>query len=138
MPGIRGAFILNHTLTFGGSYCALHEGINKNVNGTIRRLQMGYGGLEAGLIFFSNAFVHLTCHTLIGIGKVSYEFDNLNIDNFFILEPAAFLELNVIKNLRVSAGAGYRFAFDVDQIEDLSNEDLSGLSAEILFKIGIF
>ncbi len=138
MLGIRGAFILNNTFTFGGSYFALHEGINKNVDGTIRRLQIGYGGLEPGLILFSRRIIHLSGHVLIGAGKASYEFDNINIDNFFILEPTAYFELNVLKNFRVSAGAGYRFVFDVDQIEGLSNEDLSGLSAEILFKIGVF
>ncbi len=99
---------------------------------------MGYGGFELGFIFFSKAPIHITTNSLVGIGRASYEFDNLNIDNFFIVEPAAYLEFNVIKNFRIAGGATYRFAFDVDQIEDLDNGDLSGIGAELLFKIGIF
>lgn len=83
---------------------------------------------------------------MIGAGGVryvvkDYENDHDNIDyssdSFFAWEPGINLILNVNKNFRIGAGATYLYVNGVEY-DSLSNSDLSGLSAQVFLKFGIF
>jgi hypothetical protein len=72
-------------------------------------------------------------------------------DACFVLEPGLNLMLNVAKNFRIGVGAYYRYvywiAYDAgapyrtvngDDYENISDSDLSGVSAQIILKFGKF
>ena len=102
-------------------------------------LNFGYGGLELEYIIQSDNLVHFSVCTLIGAGGVSYRnslwnnnedgWNNWNSpgDAFFVFEPAANVELNIISFFRINAGISYRLISGVN-FDNLKNSDLGGLS----------
>jgi hypothetical protein len=56
-----------------------------------------------------------------------------------VAEPMLFVELNVIKWVRVCVGGGYRYVEGVDGSRvNLNSCDLRGASAELQLKFGFF
>lgn len=107
-------------------------------------LVFGYGGLLLEYIIASRKLVHFSVHSLIGAGGVSYrekDFDdgdsNYDGDGFFVLEPGANLMLNVHKHVRIGVGGTYRYVSGVNY-SGISNSDLSGVTAQLVFKFGSF
>jgi len=138
LVGVSRAVIINHTFSIGGSYTTLSQGISILVDGTVRKLHMGYGGIEFGVILFPHVPVHAWIKVLLGAGSASYEFDALNRENFFLSEPCVQLEVNLAKNVRLSTGVGYRFVSGIDQLEGFSDKMMSGFIVEALIKVGVF
>jgi hypothetical protein len=60
-----------------------------------------------------------------------------NATGVFVLEPGLDLILNINKNFRLAAGVEYRYVSGVSY-ESLSSSDLSGISGQIVLKIGVF
>jgi len=58
-------------------------------------------------------------------------------DAMFVVEPGIDAELNVNSNFRIAIGASYRIVNGVNY-EDLTDADLNGLSAHVVFKFGVF
>ena len=54
-----------------------------------------------------------------------------------MLEPAATMELNVIRNVRAGLGISYRWVRGVDT-DGLTNGDLSGVTGSMVLKFGKF
>ncbi|MFQ6114725.1 MAG: hypothetical protein ACE5NG_11715, partial [bacterium] len=105
-------------------------------------LNLGYGGVVLEYIPESNKLIHFSFNTLIGAGGVNYRDRNFNInfaqwDTFFVAEPGVNLILNVTRHFRLGLGASFRFIDGVD-LEGLSDSDVSGASASVLFKFGKF
>jgi hypothetical protein len=117
----------------------------------------GYGGLLLEYIYNSNEIFHFTGSLLIGGGHLAYnnepismrhnnnyimydgynyEFDKKSTD-FFVLEPAVSLELNVTKWFRIDAGVSYRIVSGVD-MPQTTNSQVSGLSGNLILKFGKF
>ncbi len=144
--GGRGGWIINKTVTLGGGGYGLTNTIYFG-NGDDKRIQMGYGGFEAGLNLASDELIHTVFTVLIGSGAVSilqldeesskWESVEDNGNVFFVLEPSAGVTLNVLKNFRIEAGGSYRYISGVKEY-GLTNKNLSGLSAHITFKFGSF
>lgn len=153
MTGGRGAWIINHTyLLGGGGYGTTGNRIKRTFEGTEKKLDMGYGGLELGMVLASDQLLHLSIQALIGGGgigytdkwQIGYDADGDEIyeyegehDAFFVFEPMAYLELNVTTWFRVAAGWGYRFVEGVE-LAGVNDNDLQGSSVELLFKFGSF
>jgi hypothetical protein len=82
---------------------------------------------------------------LIGAGGVNYRDEyysswedwNYNSDEFFVLEPALNVELNITSFFRINAGASYRYISGINY-DNLRNEDFSGFSGVLTFKFGSF
>ena len=151
LVGGRGAWIINHTLTIGGGGYGLSTELGSEIEtesaGLVNALlNFGYGGFELGYIHRSEQITHFGFHILIGSGGVSWrEKDNGDLDtadeyyqdDFFILEPSAVLEINIVKWMRANLGASYRYISNaaIPQIED---SDLSGPSFLLGLKFGSF
>lgn len=155
LVGGRGGWIINHSFSIGiGGYGLvndIHPGGDIPLS---QRIQMGYGGLILEGIIASNKLVHLTVGTLIGAGGVAHGYQwfddwdcwydddwgysyHRNPDVFFVLEPEINLMLNVARFFRIGIGASYRYATETDR-EWISDDDLSGFSASLTFKFGVF
>ncbi len=160
LVGGRGGWIINHSFIIGGGGYGLVNNIQSN-NTTWPLffndkpyINFGYGGLELEYIIQSDKLLHFSVITLIGAGGVSYR-DNLwdddwdndsddddddwdsPSDEFFVLEPGANLELNIVSFFRINAGVSYRFISGAN-LDDLSNNDLAGLAASLTLKFGVF
>ena len=149
LVGGRGGWIINHTFVIGGGGYGLVNDINANniVFGVKPYINFGYGGLELEYIIHSDELTHFSVYSLIGGGGVTYRnklWDNwedwenqVGSDAFFIFEPAANVEVNIISFFRINAGVSYRFISGLN-FDDLKNSDFAGPSAILTFKFGKF
>jgi hypothetical protein len=110
----------------------------------------GYGGLYIEPILLPRLPVHLSFPVLLGFGGISFiSVDNDFNDNFLedskaflLIEPAAEVELNLTRFLRLAIGASYRIPtpFDVglpgSYIIDV--ESLRTMSYMVTLKLGKF
>ncbi|MDZ7724725.1 MAG: hypothetical protein U5R06_18425 [candidate division KSB1 bacterium] len=145
--GGRGGWIINHKFILGGGGYGLtteHNPADWEPTDfqTDYRLNVGYGGIFLGYTQNSDQVLHYTVETMIGWGGVNYsrfdvEQDPDNGDSFFVLEPGVNLEVNVTSFFRVGIGATYRYIQGVDYYS-ITNEDLSGVSGQIIFRFGSF
>ena len=132
--GGRGGWIINHMFMLGGGGYGLVSDVFISGN----KLHMGYGGFYAEYIINSDALVHFTVGSLIGMGNVHFDPEGSDSRSYFVLEPEANVELNVVTFFRVCAGVSYRFAIGVSGPGGLNDAALSGLSANLFFKFGHF
>ena len=149
LVGGRGGWIINHTFVIGGGGYGLVNDINANniVFGVKPYINFGYGGFEMEYIVHSDQLTHFSVYSLVGGGAVTYRsnlWDNwedwsnqFGSDAFFIFEPAANVELNIVSFFRINAGVSYRFISGLN-FDDLKNSDFAGPSAILTFKFGKF
>jgi hypothetical protein len=149
LVGGRGGWIINHSFVIGGGGYGLVNNIEANnlYFGTKPFINLGYGGVELEYIIQSDRLIHFSVYTLVGAGGVSYRNSlwdddyrndlNVTSDAFFVLEPTANVELNIISFFRINAGVSYRFISGVE-LDDLRNSDLAGPSAILTLKFGTF
>lgn len=149
LAGLRGAWLINHALTIGGAGYGVTTDLSTTVNGTNKKLHMGYGGFELGHIFKPANLIHLKILTLVGAGGIGYgrkhrcdddddDNDHIKADVFFVLEPMAYLEMNITTWFHLCMGGGYRYVDGVNKTPHYSNKDLSGPSIELMLKFGKF
>ncbi len=146
--GGYGGWFINHCFLIGGGGYSLVSELKAPVlgpNGETLYFEMGYGGLVFEYVDKSHKMVHYTIKTLIGAGELVYNykmsegnwpFDHTN-DSFFIIEPDINMELNVSTHFRAGLGVGYRYISGV-QLEGITDEELSGLCANLTLKFGSF
>lgn len=143
--GAQGGWIINHAFVIGVKGYGLVNAVDVEGSENLK-LEFGCGGALLEYVIASNKLIHLSIQSMIGGGGVGYavkdyteDYDDINYfdDGFFVFEPGINLILNVTKYFRISAGAAYRYVNGVEY-ENLSNSDLSGASAQILLKFGVF
>jgi hypothetical protein len=120
---------------------------NKIWNGERMTYQYGQFGLMTEYVVGSTKKVHFAVNLLTGAGFILQydrgdydnweDYDSRNPNFFFLMEPGAQVELNLTNWMRFSPGVSYRRAFGSNS-KGLSDEDLSGVSANITFKFGRF
>jgi hypothetical protein len=146
LVGGQGGWIINHTFVIGGGGYGLVNKIRTNsiFLGERQLLNFGYGGVELHYIHNSDKLIHYTVSLLIGGGGIGYrqpdgwEWDwDTNTQSFFVMESTVRVMLNVASFFRVGIGGGYRFISGAD-LDDLKDSEISGPSAEIVFKFGKF
>lgn len=143
--GGRGGWIINHTLILGGGGYGLANNVKAKVLSPTgqRYLNFGYGGVELEYVAQSDKLVHFSVMMLIGGGGLGWKDEstrsggNTDSDEFFIVEPAAQVNLNITKSFRMSAGITYRYVSGVSS-PVATNADLSGPSAVLTFRFGTF
>lgn len=115
------------------------------------RFEGAYGGVMLGGMLYQDQLIHGSADVMIGGGAISrvlnhpglhewgdgdqgYEYDN---DGFFVVQPMAHAELNMVRWMKVDLGAGYRFVSGIDQF-GLENSDVSGPVAGLGLRFGKF
>lgn len=153
LAGARGGWIINHQISLGiaGYGLTTNTQLAGLVDGKVRYLDFGYGGIELEYIMASNEVIHLTLSGLIGGGATNYRFTktydydskmdkdykDLNLDSFFVGEPSINAELNVTSFFRINVGVGYRFTSGSNN-DYITDSELSGVSGQIQLKFGSF
>ncbi|MFH0841045.1 MAG: hypothetical protein V1903_00355 [Bacteroidota bacterium] len=151
MFGGRFSWMASHSLGIGmGATGFINEfhyepAIDKDVF-----LTGGYGGLYIEPVLFPRLPVHLSFPVLFGFGGISF----ISIDNefnenfledskaFLLIEPAAEVELNLTRFLRLAVGASYRlptpFNVGLPGSYSIDVESLRTLSYTVTLKLGKF
>lgn len=157
LAGGEGGWILNHTFMIGGGGYGLatdHQASSVPADFPWAldetRMEFGYGGVILSYIGHSDQVLHPTFSMLIGGGAVNvgrdYEHDWLEsqdtgdqryADRFFVFEPSASAELNLVSFMRLDVGAGYLLISGVNHW-GLTNSDVSGVTGSATLKFGKF
>lgn len=134
--GGKGAWLINHTFYLGGAaYGGYFEsGDTKNV--------LAYSGMMLGFIGLPHKTIHYTLELLIADGDLidieDFDSDIANVgDSLIVLEPSAYLSINLSSFSTLNIGVAYRFVSG-SETENLSNGDLSGVTGEINVMFGKF
>ncbi|MBN1998380.1 hypothetical protein JW935_12555 [candidate division KSB1 bacterium] len=144
--GGQGGWIINHQFVIGGGGCGLvsEYKIAESEEGDDLFLSFGYGGGMLEYIALPNKLIHFSVQCLIGAGGVTYMDKTGNTDPqtypadaCFVLEPGFTFELNVTRHFRINLGGSYRMVRGVNFV-GTSNEDLSDVTFNVLFKFGSF
>lgn len=135
MIGGYGGVVLGDQFLIGlGTYAMFnHPSVN-----------MGYSGLIVEYRHTPNKLIHVGGSVLAGYGGASNSssgfrvfglFENIGrlfSANFAVIEPSAFAEINLSRNLSASLGVSYRLITGYNgRALDFSNENLSGVSVNI-------
>jgi hypothetical protein len=141
-PGIRGGLYLNRRLAIGVAANGIFSDatyVGENDAGNFGT----YGGLLLQYVVQSNRVVHATFESTIGsgnwcayTGNTGKELDCTGKD-FLVFEPAANVELNVVRHLRIATGVGYRFAVAGSGVGP-SSRDMSSLVVRTALVFGSF
>jgi hypothetical protein len=127
LPGLRGGFYLNKKFAVG---VAAHGvvGSDAKVDGDEIRNLGSYGGLLLQYVWRSDQLIHGTIESTLGDGRwCAAGADGSDAcSHFMVLEPAANVEINLARHVRVATGVGYRLAVTGGD-ETLSSRDVSGL-----------
>ncbi|MFA6923340.1 MAG: hypothetical protein WC223_03710 [Bacteroidales bacterium] len=145
--GMRLAWIINHSFCIGFAGSGFVNDYKFYNNFNSNNLAGGYGGLLFETIFLPKFPVHISVPVLIGAGGISYidnsysSHDNdyyvKDADAFLIVEPGIELELNLVKCIRLSLGATYRYTSSINLI-NTPRQVLDGLTTGFTIKFGKF
>ncbi|MFH2144100.1 MAG: hypothetical protein ABIJ97_16865 [Bacteroidota bacterium] len=147
--GGKGALVIGHGLAIGLAGYGFSNDykwnpvMKQNVN-----LEGGYGGFYIEPIIFPKFPIHIALPVFVGVGGISYMGDNYysyddwenyveDNDAFVLIEPGVEMEMNLVRFLRVSIGASYRYSSDI-RLMNVKSDVLNGLSTGITFKFGGF
>jgi hypothetical protein len=151
LTGGYGGVLLNNKIMLGAGAWSLTNNIalpGVNAAGNKEYLNLWYTGFVGEYIHNTDKLIHWTAGTMIGGGGVSRRdrkayFDdddhhhNSDGSGFFVAEPFANLEINIIKNLRFDVGASYRLIVGTSTA-GISDSKLSNPAVHVGLKAGIF
>jgi hypothetical protein len=132
-PGLRGGVYLNKRFAVGVTAQGVVNSDTKLDGGEVRNLG-SYGGLLLQYVWRSDQVLHVSVESTIGDGRWC---GSEACSHFMVLEPAANVEINVAKHVRVATGVGYRLAV-AGGAEGLSGRDVSGLLIRSSLILGSF
>ncbi|MFA6404119.1 MAG: hypothetical protein WCX31_21210 [Salinivirgaceae bacterium] len=154
--GFKGAWIVGHGIGIGiaGNGMVTELAADLFPNQEYSFISAGYGGLLLEPILFGLKPVHISMPIIIGTGAVVFDSGNYNeMSNsdvfwrqFFVVEPALEIEMNVTRFFRLAVGGSYRFTSDTDMVVTVLNEpytvvgknDLNTYNVYLSFKFGKF
>ncbi|MDD5570007.1 MAG: hypothetical protein PHD97_02515 [Bacteroidales bacterium] len=145
--GVQLAWIINHSFCIGFAGSGFVNDYKFYNNYSSNNLAGGYGGLLFETIFLPKFPVHISVPVLIGAGGISYN-DNSYLsynddyyvkdaDAYLIVEPGIQLELNLVKCIRLSLGATYRYTSSIN-LFNTPRQVLDGLTTGFTIKFGKF
>lgn len=147
LVGARGAWLINHSIGIGLAGYGFINDIDTydSFNNSDSDLDLvgGYGGLLIEPILFPKSPIHISLPIVIGAGGITYtdnfrwDHHNYETDAFFVIEPGIEIEFNVIRFMRIAAGAYYRHTSDIE-LEGTDKDVLNGFSTGITLKFGKF
>jgi hypothetical protein len=124
LPGLRMGFYLNKRFAVGVAAQGV-VGAETKLDGDEVRNLGSYGGLLLQYVWRSNQLIHGTVESTVGDGRWCAAGSGA-CSNFMVLEPAANVEINVAKHVRVATGVCYRLAV-AGGGDGPSTRDVSGM-----------
>ena len=100
---------------------------DKAFDDKFEKLTLGHGGLWLGYTYPQTSVIHLFSSAKVGWGGANFEIIDEDLkyaDSFVVITPEIGLEFNVFRWFRISATGGYRFINGLNDVPDLTQEDL--------------
>jgi len=163
LMGARGGWIIDHNFVLGlGGYGFSTDPKKDVYHQEEYQIAGGYGGLLLEPIIGAKKPVHLSFPILIGAGGVAYDkhwqeethrgdaITYEDSDAFFVFEPGAEIEFNMLKFFRVGLSVSYRYTSNINLTYKesttspnpptaIGSEDmLRGFTYGMVFKFGKF
>ena len=148
LVGGGGGWVIGKTFTIGGAGYGLVTTHLVSDGSEDYEIGFGYGGLLLEYLKRPDDLIHYYATCLFGVGGVGFrtpgsyvDLDPASDDLVYIIEPSVNICLNVTKNLKIAAGASYRYVPGLDQASlDLGLEEtgLTGASFNITFRFGSY
>jgi hypothetical protein len=137
-PGLRGGVYLNKRFAVGLTAQGLVSSDTKLENDDLRDFG-SYGGLLLQYVWRSDQLVHGTLESTIGDGRWCGPGGGTSgsCSQFLVLEPAANVEINLSRHVRLATGVGYRVAV-AGGGDGPSGRDMSGLLVRSSLILGSF
>lgn len=150
--GGRGGWIIGHHLSIGlgGNMYFSFIDNNPNRDSLQYNIMGGHGGLYLEPIILPKFPVHLSLPLFVGAGGIGYyeysgnEFlgtdEHYAVDSkaYFIFEPGAEVEFNMLRHFRMALGVYYTITTET-KLDYIDNEDLlSNLKFGLTLKFGQF
>jgi len=150
--GAYGGVLINHKLMVGlGGYGLVTRHDANVVSDHYKKnsYKMGYGGFVFEYDIVDRGRFHATSNVLLGAGAIinghsksgsiydPEHFLSEEESGFLVAEPSLALEADVTNWFRVGVGAGYRFVGS-SNMTSISDHELSGVTANISLKFGVF
>jgi len=149
--GGRGAWIIGHWFAIGMGGSGFINDINySSAYDQYTNITGGYGGLLLEPIILPWFPVHISLPVIVGAGGIAnvtsqgtgevYEPPSYIDDatSFFIIEPGAELELNLVRHLRIALGVTYRFTDEIILHDVPGAYPLNGWTGNLALKFGKF
>jgi hypothetical protein len=135
LPGLRAGFYLNQRFAVGVAAHGVVGSETKIDGGEVRNLG-SYGGLLLQYVWRSDQLVHGTVESTIGDGRWCAAGSGA-CSSFMVIEPAANVEINVARHVRLATGVGYRLAV-AGGGDGPSTRDVSGMLIRSSLILGSF
>ncbi|MFT5764943.1 MAG: hypothetical protein ACI8VT_003442 [Saprospiraceae bacterium] len=107
----------------------------------IQSLEFAHGGFWLGGTFMPDNLIHLYVSTKLGWGAIGIEFDDDDfdyLDDVFVVQPEAGLEVNIFKWFRVAGTASYRLVDGIGVNSGLDSDAFDGFGFNLTFRFGFF
>ncbi len=107
----------------------------------IRSLDFAHGGLWLGGTYKKHNLIHFYSSVKLGWGAVGLEFDDDDfdyLDDVYVVQPEAGLEVNVFRWFRVAGTASYRFVDGISTNAGIDPDRFDGLGFNLAFRFGFF
>lgn len=156
LAGISGGIIINHNFSIGLEGVGILTNNNLKFTGVNDTADVylygGYGGLILEYRINPVQPVNIAFPLLIGGGGAAFSTwgpnnwnnshsdpnDSMyNWDSYFVLEPGINIGINLLKFMRIDAGASYRLVQGLE-LPNTSSSMMSGFNAKIALKFGRF
>jgi hypothetical protein len=151
LVGGKGGVILNRHFVIGGAGYGIVNSPKFYISDDepVAYLEGGYGGLLLEYIIKPLKVLHLSFPLVVGGGNLMYSDSPVSMDdhnfnqsilynsNFFVIEPGAELELNVVRFMRIAIGVSYRYAHNINLPNTPSNA-FNSFSGTFALKFGRF
>jgi hypothetical protein len=138
LSGGSGRATFAHTVSIGGGG-RLHALPLGGVTGDGgERVRISYGGFIVGLETPPVGPFRAGAEILLGGGTAILGDGSDPTHDFYVVEPEAHVQVDLLPWMRLTVGAGYRFVLGLDGDTGLSATDLSGLVVPIGLRFGSF
>lgn len=154
--GIKGGTAINNMLGLGvtaGGFVTENHFSQAPVNGVeLNQMTalMGYTGIFVEYIAMSDKKVHFTVPVSVGPGLIAvfeqeeiagqpgiFNEDMLEYTGFLVVEPAINIEINIIKEIKLIVGGGYRWVSGAS-LDTLTDDDLSGFNLNLGLRLASY
>ncbi len=139
LAGGGGALIINNFWIGGYGVGSAPSSVFDIPN--INTLELAHGGLWLGGTYKPHNLLHFFSSVKLGWGAVGIEFDDDDfdyLDDIYVVQPEAGLELNVFRWFRVAGTASYRLVDGISNNSGIDSDEFNGFGFNLTFRFGFF
>jgi hypothetical protein len=107
----------------------------------VRSLELAHGGLWLGGTYKKHSLIHFFSSVKLGWGAIGIEFDDDDfdyIDDVYVIQPEAGLEINVFRWFRVAGTASYRVVDGINSNVGIDENEFNNFGFNLTFRFGFF